>query len=393
MSRPGARPMRVLPELEPRRTPLEKCVFCPKLCRTACPVSNAEPREALTPWGKMSSAWMSAHGDVPLDRAHAAPAWACTDCGACTAACEHRNPVGAVLLDARDALRQAGAAPPGANRAITRFARHATRTRAAAVRLTASTGAPGTPATALLVGCVYLRCAPAEAKDAVRVVEALTGTAPLVVESCCGLPLRLAGDRAAFAAHAAAVARSVRGHDRLFVLDPGCALALKRHYTLEAGIEVRPAPELLAESVAMAARARSAAPSARGARAASGGPEIPLPEHRGPVRWNDPCQMGRGLGVYDAPRDVLARVLGRAPDEFVDRRDEARCSGAGGLLPATMPEVARSIAGDRLQAHLAAGGGRLVTGCGASLIALRRQAGADGGCVDDLVSWMLRALT
>jgi Fe-S oxidoreductase len=351
-------------------------------------VSNAEPRETLTPWGKMSSAWMGAHGDVARDRAHAAPAWACTDCGACTAACEHRNPVADTLLDARDAYG-AGFAPAGAGRAIAGFARHAARTRAAAQRLGAwarreAGGRAGTResgAIALLVGCTYLRGASAEARDAVRVVEALTGATPAVVDACCGLPLRLAGDRPAFAAHAAAVAKALRGRGRLLVLDPGCAVALGRHYAA-AGVEVRPAPELLVESVAAACRAipRDVAREA-----------TPREPHE-PVRWHDPCQMGRGLGAYEAPRTVLARVIGRAPDEFVDRREEARCSGGGGLLPATMPDIARSIADTRLEAHVRAGGGRLVTGCGSSLIALRRSAAASGVRVDDLVSWMVRAL-
>jgi Fe-S oxidoreductase len=333
----------------------------------------------------MSTAWMAAHGDVALDDAHGAPPWACTDCGGCTAACEHRNPVGRVLADARDALR--AVAPAGASRVIAAFARHAARTKAAAGRLAAQVRRDDTERApderrdaALLIGCVYLRGAPAEARDAVRVVRVLTGATPFVIDGCCGLPLRLAGDQAAFAAHALAFARSVRGHERLFVLDPGCALTLKRHYRAEAGINVRPAPALLVESVSAATRARTHAATPGGA------PRTTLE----PVRWHDPCQLGRGLGVYDAPRDILARALGRPADEFVDRRAEAACSGAGGALPATMPGVARSIASARLDAHVRAGGGRLVTGCGASLLAMRRRAA--GVPVDDLVSWMLRAL-
>jgi Fe-S oxidoreductase len=373
--------MRLLPQLEARRPALEKCVFCPKLCRTACPVSNAEPRETLTPWGKMTSAWLGAHGDVPLDDAHARPVWACTDCGACTSVCEHRNPVGDVLVETRDALRHVGLEriePDGARRGLARFHRHEARTRAAAARLATRSGDArdrgGRSKDALLVGCVYLRGAPREAERAVRVVEALTGARPAVLDGCCGAPLRLGGDRRAFAAHAARFAESLVGADRLFVLDPGCARTLRHHYALEAATRVRPAPELLVEVVA-------AAP----------GDTAPV-EDRGPVRWHDPCQMGRGLGVYDPPRAVLGRVLRRPPDEFVERRAGAACSGAGGFLPATWPGVARGIAEARLDAHLQAGGGRLVTGCGSSLIALRRAAGARGVEVEDLVSWMLRAM-
>src|SRR5271166_3817655 len=135
MPRPAQRPMRALPVLEPRRAALEKCVFCPKLCRSACPVSNAEPRETITPWGKMSLTWMAAHGDVPVDGAHAAPAWACTGCHACREVCDHKNPVADVLLDARDAMARGGVAPPGARGVLDRFARHDRTTRAAARQL------------------------------------------------------------------------------------------------------------------------------------------------------------------------------------------------------------------------------------------------------------------
>src|SRR5438309_7778341 len=104
MNRPDFRPMRQLPLLESRRGELEKCVFCPKLCRSACPVSNAEPRETITPWGKMSLSWLAAHGDVPVDASHARPAWACTGCFGCRESCDHANPVTETLFDARAAL-------------------------------------------------------------------------------------------------------------------------------------------------------------------------------------------------------------------------------------------------------------------------------------------------
>ncbi len=59
--------------------------------------------------------------------------------------------------------------------------------------------------------------------------------------------------------------------------------------------------------------------------------------------------------MYEAPRAVLGRLLGRAPDEFDEHREWAACSGAGGLLPSTMPETSRDIAQARLDAHGRAG--------------------------------------
>jgi Fe-S oxidoreductase len=103
-----------LPLLEPHRTTLEKCVYCPKLSRAACPVSNVEANETVTPWGKMSMAYFAGRGDVPIDKAHADPAWACTGCYACRERCDHKNEVATVLTDARAEMFERGVEPAGA---------------------------------------------------------------------------------------------------------------------------------------------------------------------------------------------------------------------------------------------------------------------------------------
>jgi Fe-S oxidoreductase len=375
--------MRVLPVLEGRRDALEKCVFCPKLCRSACPVSNAEPRETITPWGKMSLAWMAAHGDVPVDGSHAAPAWACTGCFGCREACDHRNVVADVLIESRAALAELGVAPTGARRAAARFVHHDARTRLAAHALVARSRTDERRASsraAILIGCAYLRAAPREAADALAAASALVDGPVDVLERCCGLPLLLAGDGQGFVMQAREVARSLAPYARVFIADAGCAQTLKQRYA-PAGVAVDASLETLVEAAAGAL-----------------GRLQPVDHDHERVRWHDPCQLGRGLGVYEAPRLVLTRALGRAPEELDERREGSVCSGAGGLLPATMPEVARTIADKRMDAHGRAGGGRVVTACASSLVALRRAARrarrATGStvAVDDIVTWIARSL-
>jgi Fe-S oxidoreductase len=365
--------MRALPLLSARRDALEKCVFCPKLCRSACPVSNAEPRETITPWGKMSMAYFAAHGDVPLDRSHAAPAWACTGCHACRESCDHRNDVPSTLYDARAALAAAGQAPEGATRVLGRFADHVEETRQAVRELGGHEGARAGTKDLLLVGCAYARGAPVEARDAVTAAAALARKPVSLVEACCGLPLLLAGAGAGFVRHAEGFARETRGAATLTVVDAGCAHALRVRYPA-AGVTLSADVELLVERAARALGDLSVVPGAAD----------------GKVRYHDPCQLGRGLGVYDAPRAVLTRALGRAPDELPARRERAACSGAGGLLPSTMPATSDAIADARLAEHEAAGGGRLVTACASSLLAFRRR--AQGRIVvDDIVTMIARA--
>ena len=81
MPRPDDRPLRRLPQLESRKADLERCVFCPKLCRSSCPVSNVDTRETVTPWGKMSMAYFVANESVALAPSFADPAGSPTELG------------------------------------------------------------------------------------------------------------------------------------------------------------------------------------------------------------------------------------------------------------------------------------------------------------------------
>jgi Fe-S oxidoreductase len=346
---------RPLPLLEGRRAELETCVYCPKLCRAACPVSSAEPRESLTPWGKMSTAFFQARGDAPLDAEHSATAWACSGCHGCRDRCDHRNEVAPTLVEARGAWFDRGLAPPAARAVVDRHGEHLGALAAATAALAPEPAPPG--ATPLLLGCGYALHLPEVARDAIAVARALVGPVRLL-DRCCGLPLLLAGDLAGFARETAALRTAAV--DPL-VLDPGCALALRK-----AGLR----PRLLVE----AAAARL---------------DLFHPVHDAPpVRYHDPCQLGRGLGVYEAPRALLTRALGQPPGEFDERRQGAACSGAGGLLPVTWPRVSDDIARARTDAHARAGGGEIVTACASSLRKFRKA----GAQATDLTTWLARAL-
>lgn len=341
--------------LEERQGALETCGYCPKLCRFACPVSEALPKDSLTPWGKMSLAWFAARGDVEPDRDLAATAWACTGCFACRERCDHRNEVAHTLGAARADFRALGLAPESSEAVVESFPELLAETSAAVAELGREAGVRPDAGTALLIGCRYARKLPAEARAAIGVAVRLFGSVRLV-DGCCGMPLLYAGDRAGFGQQVSRLRASVTGAERFVVLDPGCALVL-------AELGAKTLVELAAERLSLFRRVNRLA----GER---------------PVRWHDPCKLGRGLGQYEAPRALLGVALGRAPDEFVRTREQAVCSGGGGLVPLTMRETAHAIAESRAEEHRRLGGGLIVTGCASSLAQLRR-AGAD---VVDLVS-------
>jgi Fe-S oxidoreductase len=371
MSRPDDRPLKRLPQLEARKTTLERCVFCPKLCRTACPVSNAEERETLTPWGKMSMAYFVANESVSLSPSFADPAWACTGCFGCREHCDHKNDVTGTLLDTRSALVENGVAPAGAKRVLERFVEKSAVLGKSARDLSVLPEVDDNAGTAVLLGCAYARHAPAEARDAVRATAALVGGKVSLVDVCCGAPLLYAGDKKRFIQQGEMLAQAIKHKERVVVIDAGCASTLRVHHANN-GVGMIVPIEHFAE---------------RAARELGRMKQVPgLGD--GPVRYHDPCQLGRGLGVYDQPRALLSLALGRAPDEFERRREDGRCSGAGGLLPVTMPEVSRAIAKQRIADHGAHGGGTVVTACASSLRTFRKQ----GATAVDLVTVVARAL-
>lgn len=375
MSRSASFP--VLPVLDERRSELELCGYCPKLCRSACPVSEAEARETVTPWGKMSLSWFAARGDVPLDEAHLAPAWDCTACRACESFCDHHNPVAGTLLDVRAAAFEKGAAPEAAKRVAREFAELERKTERATQPLYAEPGTRADAKTALLIGCTYIHHHPVETRDAISAASALAGGAVRVLDACCGLPLLLAGDREGFRSAANRMASRLARTERLIVVDPGCALTLRDHYKREGvTLSSRSSGPLEVElMIDVAARVLDAFT-----------PLADEPTHK--VRYHDPCQLGRGLGSYGPPRSILTRMLRRPPDEFPSCRERGGCSGAGGLLPVTRPEVSRSIAERRIEEHEDEGGGEIVTACASSLARFRKS----GAKASDLVSWIARGL-
>jgi len=282
--------------------------------------------------------------------------------------------VATTLFDARAGLLDVGIAPPAATRTVRQFPAHLLATAQAVRELRTYPGVSASSKTALLVGCAYARGAPREARDAVMAAVALEKGPVSLVEACCGLPLLHAGDRAGFARQALALGEETGDKRTLLVLDAGCAHALCVEYPRVA-LSPSPRVELLVER---AARDLGRLGPAPGADSPSG-----------PVRYHDPCLLGRGLGVYEAPRAVLTRALGRAPDEFDRGRERGHCSGAGGLLPRTSPDTSRAITRSRVAEHVDEGGGTLVTACASSLLAFRREGKAK---VTDLVSFLARAV-
>lgn len=82
------------------------------------------------------------------------------------------------------------------------------------------------------------------------------------------------------------------------------------------------------------------------------------------VSYHDPCYLGRGLGIYEAPRETLSFLEGVQLVEMKRNRKNAYCCGAGGSVRGgAFPEFSQGVAQERLAEFKATGADLLITAC------------------------------
>ena len=191
------------------------------------------------------------------------------------------------------------------------------------------------------------------ARATVAVLNAM-GIEPQVLadERCCGHDLLWEGDIEGFQKLAELNAALIHqsGAKRIVTSCPECARALRMdypHHGIGVDVEVLHLSELLASGMAGESMHFES--------------QIPNSQPSNPrVTYQDPCRLGRHLGVYDAPRQVI-RGLGIELIEMPRHRENALCCGTNGW--AHCGAANRQIQGDRLREALSSTAEVLVTAC------------------------------
>ena len=333
-----------------------RCASCPKMCRSACPTLAVTANERHQPWGHARSvvAALGRPGGF-AEPATVAAAYACATCGACTIPCQVRGVETPELSWAvRAAVFDAGATPAVGLRAVAEAAGGrvpsgdsppAWTDPAATLAQLRGLATPGAELL-LLPGCGALGRRPGAALAAGRALRAL-GIAFTVLDEhrCCGAMARSFGDTAGLEAmldHLGTAVAAI-GARRVAVQSPSCAHLLATHGSGPPGVAVAPLAAVLAEALA--------------------GAGTPAGARR--VAYHDPCFLARHLDCTAPPRAALA-ATGHEVVELRGRGPTTACSGGGGGLALTHPEIADGYR-DRLATQAAgaaaAGAGALVTGC------------------------------
>ena len=102
--------------------------------------------------------------------------------------------------------------------------------------------------------------------------------------------------------------------------------------------------------------------------------KLELKESEKKVTYHDPCHLGRHVGLYDAPRDVLKSIPKIDLIEMPRNRKNSWCCGGGGGLISGNPDLASKAADIRLQEALQTGASTLISTCPFCKLNLTRAA-------------------
>lgn len=175
--------------------------------------------------------------------------------------------------------------------------------------------------------------------DAARVDFTLLGED----EWCCGFPMLGAGlrDRVKDLVEHNLKAVREKGAKKVIFSCPSCYQMWREHYPRE--FEIYHVTQFANELMA------------------SG--QLALNDLSLTVTYHDPCDLGRGSGEYEAPRQVIRSIPGVKLVELAHNRENCLCCGGGGNLEMIDAELSADIARDKIDEALQTGVQAIVTAC------------------------------
>jgi glycolate oxidase len=96
------------------------------------------------------------------------------------------------------------------------------------------------------------------------------------------------------------------------------------------------------------------------------------------VIYHDPCDIGRHLGIYEPPRNVLKSIPGLELIEFPQNRLLAKCCGGGGGMKAYDNDLSLKLAENRVAQAMDLGAEVIVSACPSCKSSLRLGAAKVG---------------
>jgi glycolate oxidase subunit GlcD len=333
------------------------CIQC-GFCRAGCPTFGETTLESLNAKGRVTLAYNMLVGTVEPSEDLAKRLYQCMLCLNCRAVCPAQVKVSDIVRTARERLVEKGFLPEIFKLALGSMIDAANPFMAAQEKRADSYPADyrkavqGETHTLLHMGCVTsfqdVKIIPAviQILDKAGVNYGALGEE----ETCCGYLAYLVGDMPTFRKAMAMYGENTGKYkpEQLITTCAGCLKTFRDLYPEYGGgngYAVLHLVELLDKLIAEG--------------------KLTFKDDAKPLKvvYHDPCDMGRHMGVYEPPRNVLKALPGIELLEFPMNRDKAKCCGGGGGMKGFDNEMAGDIGYKRLLSALELGADVIVSAC------------------------------
>lgn len=350
-----------------------------------CPSYASFGFESYGARGKMALARALIDGVIDYDSEIAERVFACTECGACTEECFKYLPLDRIYAAMKEDLAERGLVPQGRKGILDPLEvegnpygkDHEQRTAWAP----GTDRIGGTANVALYVGCTPSYVRRGIARSAYSILEALGADFALLDdEVCCGHPQISAGRpdlaKPAMEKNLAAIERS--GAETVVFACPGCLATFKEEIPRLLGCHLPFEPMHLTEYLASASRLD----------------KLALEKQSRIVTYHDPCTLGRGLGIYDAPRQAIGAVPSSRLVEMPRTRERSYCCGNGGFARYDHESMAVETELSRLAEAAASGADAVISACPACQIGLLDASRREKSDIEvlDVLEWIAASL-
>jgi len=327
-----------------------RCGFC----REECPVYRVEGYETFSCRGKMLVARGLIEGHLEPSREMAEMLDRCLLCGYCQARCALKNMD--IITRMRESMGKRGFAANPHRENVDKILKEGRlfETQVLAKR---------EGKTPLYMGCLY-RSRPKELSTIFSVLEKLDIDIGFGEERCCGYIVEATGFSNEFEEVKARCNDRLRNEQNssTLTLCPTCTITLKEKY----GAPVQHA--------ILAVHQRLKEPDIRRR----------LKPFILRVTYHDPCHLGRMLGIFEEPREIL-KQMGVEVVEMEHNRYFSTCCGGGGGLRAVDDRLSIEISKNRVRDAVSVGVDTIVTACPTCESTLLRASGRLANQIDQFI--------
>ncbi|MFB7397757.1 (Fe-S)-binding protein [Streptomyces sp. NPDC056191] len=309
---------------------LSRCISC-GFCLPACPTYAETGDEASSPRGRINLMRALQNGDLaPDDPTLGEQSSQCLGCRACEPVCPAGVEYGQLLEQWRDHQWRGRRMPVLARALMLVAGRRSLFRLLGGLRGTprtnvAETSAAGSGRASLMLGCFERVLFPRVGRAALALVPGLTVPAS---QGCCGALHAHNGDTATGERLAHRMGQDLPG--TIVTTSGGCAAHL-------ASVLGRDRVRELSDHLATDSSFRPPG-------------ELRVDGRRARVALQDSCHLRNGLGVWTAPRDLLAGIA-----DYVELPSASTCCGAAGTYSLLRPRESRRILTAKIDEIEAAG--------------------------------------